>query len=246
MPFTEIEKILNAKNIDTSKNPFEPKDYYIYESKYSTECNTNTVFSLILPINDSTKNAEYIKTGPFNLFEVQQYLIKEVSKFLITIKIVDNCEKKPSKTICASTFKNFSNEYLEKIKNGYVSNPPTMPFQQYVYTDTYFVSKQDMNDKKSLCQRYGDLEKMLNCFQIIVSKIDTTSQKRIYTDDYVRLVKTYKVNNQLREKLERKYDSLKNTYNLKDSSQKLDSTIYISVLWTILATTTLYYIFKKM
>jgi len=246
MPFTEIDKILNDQNIDTSKNPFESKEYYIYESQYSTECNTNTTFSVILPIDDSTKAAEYNKTGPMNLLEVQQYIMKELSKFLITIKIADNCERNPSTAVCSSTFKNFSSNYLEDVKKGFVSNPPTMPFQQYAYTDTYYYSKKDMNDKKSLCQRYGDLGQMLRCFQKIIIKIDTASQKKVFTDDYVNLVNEFNDNNKLRDSLERKYDGLSNAYNLRDSKIRLDSTVYVGVLWTILATTTLYYIFKKM
>jgi len=229
-------------------NPFEAKKYFIYESLYSTKCNKNTFFSSVssanIPKNKITNR--YKKTGPFNLLEIQQYLMKELSKFLITIKIVDNCERNSELGECAATFKNFSKEYLENVKKGLLSDQSTMPFGNYAYTDSYFNSKTNTNDKKSLCQRYGDLGNMLMYFQKIVASIDTPAQKKLYSDEFERLVKEFNENNKLRAQLESKLDNLIQGYAIKDSTKMLDSTIYIGVLWTILATTTVYYIFKKM
>jgi hypothetical protein len=56
----------------------------------------------------------------------------------------------------------------------------------------------------------------------------------------------YKNNGKLRAELQNKLDNLTNSIYYKDSKEFLDSTVYVSVLWTILATTSLFYIFKSM
>lgn len=224
----------------TDANPFEKKIYFINESQYNTRCFKTMKKSTITTEKTSTT------IGPFTLFEVQDYLMTELSKFIIKIQLAEKCTETPELTQCSATFKNFSKEYLKNIKNGYVSNSSRMPFGNYAYTDSFFESQQSINDKKSLCQRYGDIGSMLDNFTKIVSDLDTDSTKKIYSDKFNYLVKEYNKNTKLREVLQAKMDQLSQEYGIKDSRQKLDSTIYISVLWTILATTTLYYVFKNM
>jgi hypothetical protein len=68
----------------------------------------------------------------------------------------------------------------------------------------------------------------------------------MYTDKYDELMEIYKNNGQLRAELKNKLDHLTNSVYYQDSKEFLDSTVYINVLWTILATTGLFYLFKSM
>ena len=56
----------------------------------------------------------------------------------------------------------------------------------------------------------------------------------------------YHENNMKRATLEERLDKVIQNAKYSDSKEWLDSTIYTSVLWTVLATVTLVYIFKKM
>ena len=233
----------------TDINPFEEKKYFIYESRYSSKC-SNTMTKSIITSNElkagdvSVNNS--LKSGPFTLLELQDYLMTELSKLIIKIKLAEDCKRNSKMSQCSGTFKNFSNEYLKNVRKGYLSDSSSMPFGNYAYTDSFFKSQQTINDKKSLCQRYIDIGSMLTTFSQIVSTLDTESIKKIYNDKFNNLVKTYNENRELREQSQTKMDDLTQAYEVNDSKIQLDSTIYISVLWTILATTTLYYIFKKM
>jgi hypothetical protein len=230
----------------TDINPFEEKKYFIYESRYSSKCLKTMTKSIITSNELNTGDNNYVKSGPFNLLEVQDYLMTEVSKLILKMKLVEHCKRNTKMSQCSGTFKNFSEEYLENVRKGYLSNSSSMPFGNYAYTDSFFETQKTINDKKSICQRYMDIGSLLSTFSQIVSKLDRASIKKIYNDKFNKLVKTYNENRELIEQSQKKMDDLTQAYEVNDSKIQLDSTIYISVLWTILATTTLYYVFKKM
>jgi ribonucleotide reductase beta subunit family protein with ferritin-like domain len=87
---------------------------------------------------------------------------------------------------------------------------------------------------------------MLKDFSNILSSIGNSPEKTVFTDKYREIMNLYKQNNVLRRELEDKLEKVTQGYKYKDSKEFLDSTVYVSVLWTILATTILFYVFRKM
>ena len=253
-------------------NPFEIKGYYICESIYSESCNNiktsriafndNKIPKILLHTDPDING--YIKTGPMNLMDVQNYLLKETSKLVINIQLVQRCDKSGldmNKTPdisfpreCSTTFQNFSEKYMKNLKKNiitgtyYTSQFKSGPeiFNNFSYTSEYVASKSTPNDWKPLCQRHADIGKMLIDFSNILSSIGKSPEKDVFNDQYEELLKLYNQNNVLRRKLEEKLEAVTQGYKYKDSKDFLDSTVYVSVLWTILATTLLFYVFKKM
>lgn len=253
-------------------NPFEIKGYYISESIYSASCTNikksritfkdNTNPKILLHTDPSV--TEYSKTGPMNLMDVQNYLLKETSKLVINLQLVQRCDqsgldmnKNPDISFpkeCTSTFQNFSEQYMKNLRRNimtgtyYSSQFKSGPeiFNNFSYTNEYVASKSTPNDWKPLCQRHADIGEMLNDFSNILSSIANSPEKTDFNDRYEELIKLYKQNNVVRRTLEEKLEAVTQGYKYKDSKDFLDSTVYVSVLWTILATTLLFYVFKKM
>ena len=246
-------------------NPFETKRYYICESIYKNSC-TSLIPSRISiwPQSGAHESGAYIVTGPFNLTEVQIYLFNETSKLIINIQLAHRCDESGLAlnknkngsflTGCSSTFQNFSTAYLNNLKttlnNGgsYKSQilSGSNPYSNFVYTDSYIGSKTGVNDWKRICQRHSDIEIMLKDFADILDSISNSPEKGQFTDKYIELIKLYNENKEIRRQLEDKLDVATNGEKYKESKEFLDSTIYVSVLWTVLATTLLFYVFKKM
>lgn len=253
-------------------NPFEIKGYYICESIYADTC-SNTKTSRIAFKDDSIQNilsytnpdiAGYTTNGPMNLMDVQNYLLKETSKLIVTIQLVQRCDdsgfainKNPNLSFpaeCTATFQNFSENYLKNIKNNIITgitytsqiNSGSDIFNNFAYTSEYIASKTTPNDWKPLCQRHADIGQMLKDFSNILSSIGNSPEKTVFTDKYREIMNLYKQNNVLRRELEDKLEKVTQGYKYKDSKEFLDSTVYVSVLWTILATTILFYVFRKM
>jgi hypothetical protein len=156
---------------------------------------------------------------------------------------------------CSTSFTNFSDKNLRLIQaaidaktTAFTSqlNTGSNPFMNFNYTSNYLKSKRTTNDKKQLCQRYADIGQLLSDFVTILNTLNNDSQKKMYTDKYDELMEIYKNNGHLRAELKNKLDNLSNSVYYQDSKEFLDSTVYINVLWTILATTGLFYLFKSM
>jgi hypothetical protein len=93
---------------------------------------------------------------------------------------------------------------------------------------------------KPLCQLVADLNSLITTFNSVINTsqnpYDMTKKNPIYTK--------YNENINLRNELQEEIDRI---YGKKNNSKLyLDSIVYTSVLWTILATTILFYIFKKL
>jgi hypothetical protein len=208
--------------------------------------------------------AKFTKTGPITLIEVEHYLSAETSKLISNIKLVNRCDSaglsinvnvnNPIPELCGSTFKNFSQDQMNDVKKKiiaktgeYKSKLDLSSFNNVEYTDEYIKSKMTDNDKKPLCQRYADILQMLTDFSQILKNMKNSGAAAKYLDHYQEIMKIFQNNNALRQGLQRKLDSVYGENSFYDDSRKfLDSTIYVSVLWTVLATTALFYIFKKM
>lgn len=250
-------------------NPFTEPIYNIYESPLWKSCSdrNNSLKSRIVskdapPLNDGYKNI--IKSN--NLFFIERYVSDELSKFIDNLYLAKRCDQYgntmntnpdivfPIK--CNSTFKNFSNESIDATRNTVKSGQQIYYsqiqlgdaiFDKYSYTDSYKTSKSNDNDKKELCQRFADMVQMIDDLKKILDSLNTDQNKSKYKDDYDLIMKNYDANLVLRKQLDGKIQELyyDEAARYNNSKLYLDSTVYTSVLWTILATTVLFYIFKK-
>lgn len=213
-----------------TSNPFILKEYIVYES------NTDSSVSEIKKISEPAPN-NHEKKGTYNILELQQYLSLEVNRFLIKARFANTCYKYienglSSPAECTNTF--------NTITTGNNS------LQQMKYKTAY-INTQTGNDKKELFHRFSDLQNMLEKFDSILKEIKNDPANEKYKDVYDDIMKKQRENNSMRLVLDKKLDNIYSTESAYNSSQRfLDSTIYTSVLWTILATTLVFYIFKKM
>lgn len=232
-------------------NPFIMKVFVVCESPIKPD---NNVFPSFITFYDPEVMKNFIKnlqlsgntiSEPMNLLELEQYLMNEINKFLIKVKLAKTCDnytiqKFNLPSSCTSTFKNYP---ASKAQFGIGDNI----FNNFVYTDSYISSQQTTNDKKSLSQRLRDLQFMLLGFQELLKQIDRPEIKAAFPDEYENIMTKYNQNLSMRAILEQKLDNIYSAESSYGNSKRfLDSTIYTSVLWTILATTLVFYIFKKM
>jgi hypothetical protein len=251
-------------------NPFTEPIYSILESPLWTSCSNTGIKSKIISKNAPEYNSTVSNyTNPItskDLFYVETYISSELQKFISNIFIAKGCDQfgiamntKPNTSIpkkCRDTFNNFSNNNIATIRNNIKTRRGVYTsqlqfgeaiFNNLTYTDAYKNSKTNNNDKKQLCQRFADISQLLTDFKNIIDSLNTDNIKNTYKDDYNMIMEKYKANLELRNDLNTKINDLYSD-NSKIGSSKLylDSTVYTSVLWTILATTILFYIFKKM
>lgn len=257
--------IIHIMSRKQDENPMIQPIYIIYESPLWPACSDSYPSSRIMVQSKKAPNdAAYIKSEPMTLVEIEYYISAETSKLLSSIKLAKQCNmaglslnantNNPIPELCASTFTNFSQDQIADVKKNiianagkYVSEIDETPFNQLSYTDEYVESKMTDNDKKPLCQRYADVLQMLKDFSDILKAMNNPVVRNKYLDHYQKITKTFQDNNITRQGLEKKLASVygENSFH-GDSKKFLDSTIYVSVLWTVLATTALFYIFKKM
>lgn len=241
IPVVQIKKD-TVPTSHPNDNPLIQPRYYIHESPIWTKCGGDGQISRISDISSS-----FMTTGPITLIEVEQYLSKETSKLLSSIKLAQQCDIAGNTMvpeICSFTFKNFSQQQIESV---YVSQFDSSPFNNFVYTDEYIASKTTESDKKLLCQRYVDILQMLTDFSKILNDINKPTITGQYLDQTNKILKVFQQNNAIRQELDRSLTKIYGEQSVSGDSKKfLDSTIYINVLWTILATTLLFYMIRRM
>jgi hypothetical protein len=230
-------------------NPFILKNYTVYESPIDKCANiTNTSTIVDISTNVQVYNG-YTASQKMNIMELEKYLSDEINRFLSKVRIARTCDNysvygKNPPAICSSTFNNYSASYSAQ---GTQFGIGDAILDKLSYTESYIKSQQTTNDKKELCQRIRDLQKMITDFQNILNNITTNYKKEDYPDQYNNIMAKYKQNIAMRAILDEKLDNIYSTESSYGNSKRfLDSTIYTSVLWTILATTLVFYIFKKM
>ena len=257
-------------------NPFELKILYIRESPLKTCSSLSLPSRITLKqsnvpgILSNTNSAVngFQSIGPLSLLEIKQYLSDETTKLYIQAELAKTCDSigMSLNTIvgakaslippaCSTVFNNYSDTNMRMIQraidNKYTPYTTQMssdlnPFKNFGYTQQYLASKITTNDKKQLCQRYNDIGKLLSDFLAILTVINNTSQKTAFMDKYDEMMKIYNSNSELRVELTKKMDDLTKGIYYKDSKEFLDSTVYVNVLWTILATTCVFYLFKHL
>ena len=216
--------------------------------------------------NKDTSVKGFSSKGPLSLLEIKQYLSDETTKFYIQAELAKSCDSaglalnglagaKASSIppTCSTYFTNFSDKNLRLIQAAIDQKSTAFttqmfsgsnPFMNFKYTPEFLASKRSANDKKELCQRYADIGQLLSDFSAILKPINNEPQKTAFTDKYGELMEIYKNNGKLRAELKNKLDNLTNSVYYQDSKEFLDSTVYVNVLWTILATTGLFYLFR--
>jgi len=251
------------------ENPFIDKIYIIYESPLWTSCDKRGPSSRILTINDSILQG-YTIEGPSDFFTIEKYIANELKKFFAIVDLAKRCDmygiamddkkdkQKPFLYIpleCNATFSNFSKQSIDSIKEKskelkYESQLKSGDniFDNYTFTDGYLKDKKSINDKKQLCQRLEDLSKMMLDLTNILAVLNTPENTQQFQEQYQYIMEKHKTNLALRKELGDKmaHIEMQDKEHYGDSKLYLDSTVYTSVLWTILATTIVFYIFKKM
>ena len=231
----------------TDPNPFIIKKYIVRESIINGTAESNLIDDKTYNENITALSQGYTVLDPMNLLELEKYLSDEVNKFIMKVKFARTCDNYAVEGLnipetCTNTFANYnsSTSTTQFGTGNYV-------LDNFTYTDSYLNSQKTINDKKQLGQRIRDLQSLLASFEIILNVLDTAEIKTTYPDDYNNIMKKYNQNLSMRHILDQKLDniySIESSYS--NSKRFLDSTVYTSVLWTILATTLVFYVFKKM
>jgi hypothetical protein len=248
-------------------NPFTNPIYNIYESSKWDSCSGNSSKIVSSTVQQPTGNYQNIIKSK-DLFYIESYISEELSKLIKKIYLIKRCDNygismnlNPNIAIPndCNIFTNFSRDKINTIRNDIEQNrnysayktqinPSSNIFEKIKYTDTYINSQTNDNDKKELCQRFSDLSNMLNDYNTIISVFNRDDIKSTYKDDYDTINANYKKNMILRNELSNKVNELyfDEGSRIGNSKLYLDSTVYTSILWTILATTVLFYVFKKL
>lgn len=251
-------------------NPFLSKNYIVYETNgIWVGCNTSTKPSKIRRVNDpKLTDQSYTEIGPMSYKEVEEYIATQLMDLYAKVKLAKQCDDYGIAmntntsivfpTECNATFTNFSNSIIEqtryniKLGNGakYATElKPGQGFSRFSYTSDYKSANQNnKNALKPICQRMSDLVQMLTDIDTILKSMNTADVKKNYPDQYSAIVQKVNANKQIRTELEERFREIyaSNGSRFENSKLYLDSTVYTTVLWTILATTMLYYCFRKL
>lgn len=225
-----------------SHNPLTIAKYYIFESVPWPTCTPSTTTPSYVSTAGSPEN--FIPNGPMNLFNVSEYIQGQITLFIQQIQVAGTCELTKK-------------EILTDRKSGKVMPENCSDFARYTYptplkygvfryrkSDTLWNYKVPRQDRKNLCQRIADLNYLLSSFNEILMQLDLTG----YPDYRDSIISTGKNNANLRKELDMQLQLLySDDHNImKDNVMKLDSAIYATVLWSILASSLAYYVFIKL
>jgi hypothetical protein len=253
-------------------NPFLSKDYIIYETntiwggcKNSANISTSKIRRVFDP---KLTDQSYKEIGPISYKEVEEYIATQLMDLYAKVKLAKQCDDYGIAmntntsivfpTECNAMFTNFSNANIEqtryniKLGNGskYTTQLlPTDEFSRFFYTTDYINANQtSKNAQKPICQRMSDLVQMLTDIDTILKNMNTNNVKQKYPDQHSAIVQKVNANKRIRTELDGKLREIYagNGSRFENSKLYLDSTVYTTVLWTILATTLLYYCFRKL
>ena len=190
--------------------------YYIHDSKKWGDC-TKTIASVVSTSSNVSATDETNYTASSAKNEIQiQDFISDLQTYIFGL-----IRKNPS-LMSANNAQHIS------------ADSTTIP-----HTNAHDAFTR-MSRNKPLCQLVADLNSLITTFNELINTperpYDMTTKNPIYT--------LYDNNINLRNDLQREIDMI---YGKKSNSKLyLDSVVYTSVLWTILATTILFYVFKKL
>ena len=227
-------------------NTLLQKKYYILESTKTITFNNNDCISTnnVSKISNTTDNQN---NNPYTIFEVEQYISDKILNFsndfsLIKSCLMDSRYGRKLDTNC-TTFSNFGEDNKTSLFSDTTNGKP------YTLKENAkklgFYNNKDTN-KKSLCQQLADITNLLYTFNNFIEqeKTNINNNKKDPTP-MINLRTNYNNMLELRNKLDLQLQDLLGEKNINENKLQLDSTVYTSVLWTVLATSILYYVFIK-
>ena len=95
---------------------------------------------------------------------------------------------------------------------------------------------------------YNRVNKRINAFNTAISHLNNVNPPSSYNKSYDSIKNEYNQVTSLRADLDQKMKEILGTYDSMYAMNKLhyDSTIYTGILWSVLATSLVYYVFVKM
>ena len=186
--------------------------------------------------NDYSDDSTYSKVGPYNIYQIEReinILTKDLYQIMMEINSCSN-----------SNYYNSNGVYIPnsggKTNCGNYKHLKDIRTWDLISSYTQFVPN---NGNKTLCQRYHDLKNLVSNFNLIL-----TSKIAPITTPATPILDQVANNSNLRDEIEKKLDNIYANPDSRelDSVRMLDSTVYTSVLWTVLATSVIFFMFKKM
>lgn len=228
-----------------SPNPLTISEYYIFESSPWTKCvgssNTNELPSYVSDKNINT-GSTVKPIGPMNLFRVSEYIQQEITGFLLQSQTAGECELTKRDILTNSN----STKNMPDGCDNFIEYSGAIQFgsSTYVAITDFPTYKKPTQIQKNLCQRIADLNNLLKTFNTILNGLKLSD----FPDQHTDIVSIGKNNVILRRELDLQLQLLySDDHNImKDNTLKLDSTIYATVLWSILASSITYYVFMKL
>jgi len=251
---------------DLSLNPFLRKQFIINNSTgaQSSMPSTYTGNSKCPTFNTNIASITYIgKNGEMNVIDIQKNISEKLSVFLQDSAIAKRCDTE-SRYVLSSTTKVITDPVTCCANSTILSNSNCTKFKNFYNTESYiynptpidkrltisdFVYKDQTLNPKSLCQQMNDISGLIHDFtSVVLKKID--EQLQDWSGNYVPLEKLQNDYNemiQMRNTIDGQLQELlhKENTDLQQNKLRLDSTVYTTVLWTVLATSVLYYAFIK-
>jgi hypothetical protein len=191
-------------------------NYYIHDSNDWGSDCTKTYASMVSTSSTVSDSSKYTASSAKTEIEIQEYISDLQTYIFGLIRI--NPSLMNASNAQEISYDSTKITYTNANANAFIQN----------------------SRKKPLCQLVADLNNLIRTFDSLINTstnpYDMTKKNPIYT--------IYNDNINLRNELQAEIDRI---YGKKNNSKLyLDSVVYTSVLWTILATTILFYIFKKL
>lgn len=205
--------------------------------------------------------------NPVNILDIQNYIADKLKIFLQDSAIAQQCDT-DSRYLKSTTTKNTKNDITccgNPNESQVLYNPSCTRFTKF-YTDYQpttdyssfprltiadYVYKSGYQDK-SLCQQMNDIMGLTNDLNTIVGNSSfNTNLIQKYNTNCKKEKGEFDANYNAMVTMRQKTDTILqdllhiNNNDLKQNTLQLDSTIYTTVLWTVLATSILYYVFIK-
>lgn len=192
-------------------------NYYIHDSNdWVSDC-TETYASIVSTSSTVSDATKYTASPQKTEIEIQEYISDLQTYIFGLIRINPSLMNSSANQISSDSTK------ITYDQKGPNQNRELIPSRN-----------------KPLCQLVADLNSLITTFNSVINTsqnpYDMTKKNPIHT--------LYNENINLRNELQ---EEINRIYGKKNNSKLyLDSIVYTSVLWTILATTILFYIFKKL
>lgn len=207
---------------------FKEQKIYIYESTNNPSlCPSTSKTQLSFVSKIKNVRPGFTQTGPYNALDVETYISSEINDFISKFNSANKCSMSGTTKIDGrcSVFRGYSST------NGYLNYSLADPSSPFL-----------LKNGKQLCQRSKDLKNLLETFEKLLGDIPET----VYTNYNSQLKQANANNLKLRADLQIKLENLYNNGTGQDQKYYLDTTVYSTILWTVAATTILYYGFIKL